>query len=460
MPVALHHLRALDAQLAHFTGGQHLALVVLDAHVGGRQRQADGAVEGRDVERVDAGGRRGLGQAVGLHQGHPGHLLPAIGHRPLHRHATAQGDLEPGKIHLGEAGRVEQAVEQGIDPGDGGEARAVELLDEAGHVAWIGDQVVEAAQLHEHQSVRGQGEDVVQRQGGDDHFLAALELVGAHPGRGLLHVGHQVAVGEHGTLGHAGGAAGVLQEGDVVGLDVHRRQGVALACRQRIAEAHRAGDVVVGHHLLHVLEHEVDDRALGETEHVAQAGGDDLLEGGVGQHFLHGVAEVVDHHDGRGARIDQLVLELARGVERIDVDHGQSRTQHPEGGDRVLQAVGHHDRDPITLLQPQLTEQVGGKLRADRIHFGIGQGLAQVAVGRVGAVARDRGGEHRRDGAVLVRIDLRRYALRIVLQPRTIRMHGPLPPRNVHDVGAGSLSAACDGSIPFRMGKAIADDRT
>ncbi len=175
LPVALHHLRAPDAQFTHFAQRQDVAVVVLDAGIGGRDRQADGAVVLGQGERIDAGCRRGLGQAIGFDQGHPGDLLPAFGHGTLYRHAAAQGELDRGEVDLVEAGGVEQAVEQRVDTGDGGEAGTLELLDEALHVARVGDQVVAATEFHEDQAVRGQREDVVQRQGRDDHFLARLD---------------------------------------------------------------------------------------------------------------------------------------------------------------------------------------------------------------------------------------------------------------------------------------------
>ncbi|KAG1243925.1 hypothetical protein G6F68_015652 [Rhizopus microsporus] len=152
------------------------------------QASVDGI--GRPIEPLYSG------RAVGLDQGDAGGLLPALGHRALHRHAAAQGELDRREIDLVEAGGVEQAVEQRVDAGDGGEAGALQLLDEALHVTRVGDQVVAATELHEDQPVRGQREDVVQRQGGDDHFLARLDARGGQPRRRLLHVGDQVAVGK------------------------------------------------------------------------------------------------------------------------------------------------------------------------------------------------------------------------------------------------------------------------
>ncbi len=133
-------------------------------------------------------------------------------------------------------------------------------------------------------------------------------------------------VGEHRALGHAGGATGVLEEGDVLCIDVDLRQCVALALDDDLLEADGAGDVVIGHRLLDVLEHEVDDRALGKTHQVADTGGDHLPQWSIGHDLLHGVAEIVHHQQHRSAGVDQLVLEFARRVERIDVHHGQAGT--------------------------------------------------------------------------------------------------------------------------------------
>ena len=77
------------------------------------------------------------------------------------------------------------------------------------------------------------------------------------PGLGLQHVGHQVAVQQHRALAHAGGAAGVLQHGDVVAVD-RRFDEVRLppSC-QGLFEFDGIRQLVVGHHFFHVAHHEV-----------------------------------------------------------------------------------------------------------------------------------------------------------------------------------------------------------
>ena len=171
LPVALHHLRTADADLA---GGffdlalavpqrQFDKVIVANADLGRREGQADGAVPGR-AKGVGGGARRRLGQSVGFGQVLAGHLLPLVRYRLLHRGAAADHHLERGKIELRETGRVEQAVEQRIDPGQHRPLPLFQLLDEAGQVARIGDQYVERSPLHEGQH-RIEAEDVIQRQG-------------------------------------------------------------------------------------------------------------------------------------------------------------------------------------------------------------------------------------------------------------------------------------------------------
>ena len=84
------------------------------------------------------------------------------------------------------------------------------------------------------------------------------------------------------------------------------------------------------HHPLHILDDEIGDERLQRWKQVADLRGDDALDLRFGQHPLQRMREVLQHDDGRGAGIVQLMLELARRVERIDVDHGKTGTQRPK----------------------------------------------------------------------------------------------------------------------------------
>ena len=61
------------------------------------------------------------------------------------------------------------------------------------------------------------------------------------PGLALHQVGDEVAVQQHGALGDAGGAAGVLQERDVVRPERHPLERAALALLEHVVEAQVPG---------------------------------------------------------------------------------------------------------------------------------------------------------------------------------------------------------------------------
>ena len=74
-----------------------------------------------------------------------------------------------------------------------------------------------------------------------------------------------------------------------------------------------------------------------------------MLHRGVLEDLLQRGREVLHDHDGFGAGVLELMLQLAWRVERIHVDHDHARAQDAENGDRVLQQVGHHHRHAVAL---------------------------------------------------------------------------------------------------------------
>lgn len=113
--------------------------------------------------------------------------------------------MQRGEIKLLELFVVQQGVEQGIDPGHGGKRILRQLLHQPGDIAWVGDQQILPAQFDKQQAVHGQGENVIQRQRGHHELFAAMQQR-AVGGIDLLEVSQHIAVGEHRTFGHAGGA--------------------------------------------------------------------------------------------------------------------------------------------------------------------------------------------------------------------------------------------------------------
>ena len=264
----------------------------------------------------------------------------------------------------------------------------LQLLDEARDVARVRDQQVAAAGAGGEQEAGRQREDVIERQRADDHQAFVLGHAldrRLQPRVVLQHVGENVPVQQRRALRHAGGAAGVLQEGDVVAGQRGLGQRRVAALRQRGVEGNGARQRERRHHLLHLAHDEVDDHAL-EAEQVAHRAEDDVLDLGLADHLLQRGGEILDDDDRFGAGVVQLVLELARGVERVDVHHGVAGAQDRGGGDRVLQDVRQHDGDARALLQA-LALQVGAERRAHLVELAIGDRLVhadeRLAVGEL-----------------------------------------------------------------------------
>jgi hypothetical protein len=66
------------------------------------------------------------------------------------------------------------------------------------------------------------------------------------------------------------------------------------------------------------------------------------------------------------------VFELARRVQRIDVDHRVAGAQDGRNGDRILQHVRHHDGHARARLQATAL-QPGAQALGIRVDFGIGE---------------------------------------------------------------------------------------
>ena len=321
---------------------------------------------------------------------------------------------------------MQQAVVQRVDRGEAVDLILLQLLDEALHVARIGDQQVDAAGAHRQQEAHRQREDVIERQRAHDEDLIDIRQQlqrRLQPGIVLQHVGDDVAVQQSGALRHAGRAAGVLQERDVVRTDDRLDQLHLATSGDHVVERHRLRQIESRHHLLDAANHEIDDQAL-EAEHVAHGGDDHVLDRRLGDHLLNGAGKVFQHHDRFGAGILELMLEFARGVERIDVHHRKAGAQHRGGRHRILQHVGHHHGDARALLQA-LVLQIGAESRRHLVEFAIGDRLVHAderfAIGEFSEAFFEQIDQRR----ILRGINVRWYARWIVLKPDALHDVSP-----------------------------------
>ena len=163
----------------------------------------------------------------------------------------------------------------------------------------------------------------------------------------------------------------------------------------------------------------IDQRPACRSEKVTEPTNAHMLGRNVPAHGRHRGGEVLQHEDGPGAGVGQLVLELARLVQRIDIDHDAPRAQDPRHHDRVLQYVGQHDGDAISACQPARLEPARDGAR-QRIELLIRQVGAHAGEGDLASVASERILQQLRERADLAIVDRGGNASRIALQPEAV----------------------------------------
>ena len=174
---------------------------------------------------------------------------------------------------------------------------------------------------------------MIERQRGDDDLLALLNRF-AGPCTRLQYVRNEVAVGQDCAFRRSGCAAGVLEQGGVAMTGLRLIENGARAAAQRTEEANGARNVPRRHHLLHPLHREVDQPPARRLQQIANLCGHHVADIGAGDHILEHVGEVLDNHNRFRAGVLQLVLQFARGVQRVHVHHDHARAQHAKECDR------------------------------------------------------------------------------------------------------------------------------
>ncbi len=164
-----------------------------------------------------------------------------------------------------------------------------------------------------------------------------------------------------------------------------------------------------------------------------------MLDPGMRDDLLQRRREVLEDDDGFGAGVLELMLEFAGGVERVDVNRDEASAQH--GGDRhrILQHVRHHDRHARAALQSAPLQP-----RSQRSRQGVdvteGQSLVHADIGPLVAMLGEALLEQRHDAGIGRRIDVRRHAGRIALEPEAVHV---VPPRTCwthYSVGSKALA--------------------
>jgi hypothetical protein len=152
--IALHHHRAADRKLAHFTHWQHRHAIIQadDACIDARQRQPDRAGDIAAVKWVAVRGRGSLREAVALHQLTAGEALE--GFLRLAHEGSGARDARADRIDLVLArAHIRVVVDRVVQCWHAGEDGRAELLDRP-------QQIVQVARVgdHDHRDGAGHGQ--------------------------------------------------------------------------------------------------------------------------------------------------------------------------------------------------------------------------------------------------------------------------------------------------------------
>ena len=186
-------------------------------------------------------------------------------------------------------------------------------------------------------------------------------------GGGVEHV----ALGVHAALGHAGGAAGVVQRGRGIEVDVHTGRGRGHGIDRR----HQVGRARARLHGFHQHRRK-RQRRLGRQE-VAQAGGEDLPDPGFSKNLLHHRVQLIQGHDRHGAAVLQLIGQLVLLEHRIDRHMDRAELQQAEKDDVELRAVLQVDGNRVPLADA-LGRQQRRETIARAVQFRVADAAAVI----------------------------------------------------------------------------------
>ena len=155
---------------------------------------------------------------------------------------------------------------------------------------------------------------------------------------------------EHGTFGHARGAAGVLKNSNVVACDHWFDKCGSLSEAQGLIEFDGTWQLKVWHQAFHIADHKVHHSPFGHAEHVAHGTQHHVIDLSFCEALLQRDCKVFNDHDGLGTRVLELVLKFARGVQGVHIDHHQAGTQNGRYRYRILRHVGHHNGNAVAFF--------------------------------------------------------------------------------------------------------------
>ena len=165
-------------------------------------------------------------------------------------------------------------------------------------------------------------------------------------------------MGQHGALGRTGGAAGILQDGDVrFRGDGHRRHAAAVAGQGGEGKVR----FVVGDGGKLASLEDGKKHALQGRQDVAHGADDDFLQAGGLQkpgHLGINLLQVQGDHDADN-RILHLISHFVTGVEGVEIDHRSAGLEDGVIADDEIGGVGQAQADPDSPADAQVLKPPG-----------------------------------------------------------------------------------------------------
>ena len=192
-----------------------------------------------------------------------------------------------------------------------------------------------------------EGIDVIHRQRLQNRAAPPLHVVCGEERITLKHIGNQVAMSEHGPLGNARRAAGVLQHSQIISVENHCAVWRFGTCLQHRIQFQRARNRESRHHALHVLDQEIDQCALGLRVQICDFGDHNGLDLRAGQDCGRRLRHIGLHNHDLHVRIIELMLELSLGIEGIGIHYHHAGTQSAQAHNQVLDQIRHLNRNTI-----------------------------------------------------------------------------------------------------------------
>ncbi len=292
LPVAPHDLGAAHHEFAglahrHFPGG---IVEIDDARFGVGNRYADAADLALAAVWVDVGDGGGFGHPEPLDDDRTGLGFEITDDLDGQRRTSGKAALDAGQVGLVDFGmpqhtdvhRRHQRCERRAKLADG-------LQQRLG--LRFGNENV--APPHEDGKIHGhrKAEDVKEGQRPEHDLFAPVEF--GKPGPHVLNLPAEVAVGQHHPLGHPGGAAGVLQHGNVVEIQFYGGRWRRVLGQHGFPFVQIGGWGHIGGEPL-FFAHEREQQVLGKGQVVPDGGVDDGLDRGSGPQRHHAFDQQIE----------------------------------------------------------------------------------------------------------------------------------------------------------------------